>query len=91
MAKRIHIIATLFVYLLVNWIRGFKKYRNSATLSKIWKYIPLYILFIFGIYSIISITISLYKFNNIPDAQNDLLKELKEIKVELEKMNFVFT
>lgn len=91
MAARIKVIAILFLYLTVYWIRGFYKFRHSETFLRTWKYIPLYILAALGIYATISITISLCRFNNVPHAQQELLKELEEIKKELEKKNFTFT
>ncbi|CAG9474747.1 dolichol-phosphate mannosyltransferase subunit 3, putative [Plasmodium vivax] len=89
MLTRGQAIVIIFFFSTILWIYKFDKYKKSNSLVK-WILIPLYLIAAISAYAIVSISISLYNFNNVPNAQEDLLNELKNIKKELERRKFTF-
>ncbi|SBT71578.1 dolichol-phosphate mannosyltransferase subunit 3, putative [Plasmodium malariae] len=53
--------------------------------------IPMYLVGLLSAYAIVSISISLYNFNNVPNGHEALLDEINNIKKELEKKKFTFS
>ncbi|KJP85685.1 hypothetical protein AK88_04662 [Plasmodium fragile] len=82
-------IVIIFIFSTILWIYKFDKYKKSKNLVK-WILIPLYLIAAISIYAVMSISISLYNFNSVPNGQEDLLNELKNIKKELEQRKFTF-
>ncbi|CRH00356.1 dolichol-phosphate mannosyltransferase subunit 3, putative [Plasmodium relictum] len=89
MLTRGKVIVLIFLFSSIIWINVMDKYKNSNSLIK-WIYIPFYLIIILAFYATISISISLYNFNNVLNGHEELLKELSYIKSELEKKNFTF-
>ncbi|CZT62509.1 dolichol-phosphate mannosyltransferase subunit 3, putative [Plasmodium reichenowi] len=89
MITRGKVIVLIFILSTILWIYKFDKYKKSNALMK-WILIPLYLVSALGLYAVISISISLYNFNNIPNGHEQLLKELHNVKKELQKRNFIF-
>ncbi|ANQ08533.1 Uncharacterized protein PCOAH_00028510 [Plasmodium coatneyi] len=90
MLTRGQAIVIIFLFSTILWIYKFDKYKKSNNLVK-WILIPLYLIAAISTYAIVSISISLYNFNNVPNGQEDLLNELKNIRKELEQRNFTFS
>ncbi|SCN62555.1 dolichol-phosphate mannosyltransferase subunit 3, putative [Plasmodium chabaudi adami] len=84
------IVVIILLFSTILWIYKFDKYKKSDSLHK-WILIPLYLIFSLGIYALVSISISIYNVNIIPNDQNTLLEELDNIKKKLHMKNFTFT
>ncbi|SCQ16361.1 dolichol-phosphate mannosyltransferase subunit 3, putative [Plasmodium ovale] len=90
MLTRGKVIVITFLFSTILWIYKFDKYKKSDALVR-WILIPMYLITALSAYAIVSITISLYNFNNVPNGHEALLSELNNIRKELEKKKFVFT
>ncbi|SCN44579.1 dolichol-phosphate mannosyltransferase subunit 3, putative [Plasmodium malariae] len=90
MLTRGKVIVIIFLFSTILWIYNFDKYKKSNSLIK-WILIPIYLVGLLSAYAIVSISISLYNFNNVPNGHEALLDEINNIKKELEKKKFTFS
>lgn len=58
--------------------------------SFLWNVLPLYLLFLFGCYSLMSISFSLMRFNSCPQEALLLEKDLAKAREDLKLHGFVF-
>uniref|UniRef100_A0A915PXP5 Dolichol-phosphate mannosyltransferase subunit 3 n=1 Tax=Setaria digitata TaxID=48799 RepID=A0A915PXP5_9BILA len=80
-------LIAVWIALLYDWLpythHFTRKYYHSIL------YLPLYAIFLFGIYAVFNVLYGVATFNDCPEAREELKKEIDDAKADLRKRNVI--